>query len=177
MIFEFDCEVCGTHVRRRRSPANTPKPPRFCSQRCNGAARKGTGRGPSETHTFRCETCGRACSVYRSPSAPAPRFCSVQCTGSAQAGAGNPAFSGGWHHDLAGYVRILMPDHPQADSRGYLYEHRFVMEKVLGRRLNAEEVVHHRNRIRDDNRVENLQLLPSHSAHMKLHREEDRRAC
>ncbi len=52
-------------------------------------------------------------------------------------------------------------------SRGYRvitvdgqrhYEHRFVMEQQLGRPLWPDEEVHHRNRVRDDNRPENLEL-------------------
>ena len=47
--------------------------------------------------------------------------------------------------------------------------HRHVMEQHIGRLLFDEEHVHHRNHIRTDNRIENLQILSS-SEHGKLHR-------
>lgn len=177
MIVEYDCEQCGKHVRKSRSPANMKNPPRFCSQRCNGFARKGTGSGPSLNHRFECEMCSRMCSVYRPPSAQAPRFCSLQCLGDSQRGSGNPSYSGGRVLMAAGYIWELSPGHPHADCRGYVYEHRRVMERQIGRYLTPEEVVHHRNRVRSDNRPENLQLLASQAEHMRLHREEDRRVA
>lgn len=173
MIVEYDCQWCGRHARRTRSPANLLKPARFCSQRCNGAARRGSGNGIKPNYQFRCTACGRPCSVYRSPSAQSPRYCSVQCTGLSQRGSANPSFAGGRVLGSHGYVLILAPGHPGADVRGYVYEHRLVMEQVIGRHLNPGEVIHHRNRIRDDNRAENLQLFASHSEHMKLHAREN----
>jgi hypothetical protein len=54
---------------------------------------------------------------------------------------------------------VRVPQHPRAKSNsGYVFEHILVMEDALGRRLFADESVHHRNGVRDDNRVDNLEL-------------------
>lgn len=74
------------------------------------------------------------------------------------------------------YVGLFIPEHPYADTEGYVMEHRLVMEKKIGRHLLPEEVVHHKNGKKHDNRVSNLQLFQSKGDHVRHHFEMSRMA-
>lgn len=70
-----------------------------------------------------------------------------------------------------GYIFVLMPGHPKANSnKGYVKRARLVAEKKLGRYLYPGEIPHHKNEIKDDDRPENIQVMESISEHVKHHR-------
>ncbi|MGI5245073.1 HNH endonuclease signature motif containing protein [Dactylosporangium sp. CA-139066] len=85
------------------------------------------------------------------------RFCGKTCSN--RYVARNRKSTSYRHITPRGYVAIWMPNHPMAQKTGYLLEHRLVMAEHLGRILLPDEVVHHKNEIKTDNRIENLELL------------------
>jgi hypothetical protein len=79
-------------------------------------------------------------------------------------------WKGGKYRDKRGYVLIYSTEHPYCNSNGYVFEHRLVMEKHIGRVLLPDEVVHHINSIIDDNRIENLMLFANNKLHRNYHK-------
>jgi hypothetical protein len=68
-----------------------------------------------------------------------------------------------------GYIEYYIPKHPNANYKGLVYEHRLIMEKIIGRFLTKKEQVHHLNGIKTDNRPGNLKLFSNNSEHRRYH--------
>lgn len=78
-------------------------------------------------------------------------------------GANHPSYKEGRIKSSGGYVLLLDRNHPRS-RKGYVFEHIVVMEKSLGRPLLVGETVHHKNGIKNDNRIENLELWSGNHA-------------
>jgi len=77
-------------------------------------------------------------------------------------------WKGGRKRNKPGYILIKNKSHPFSDDQGYILEHRLVMEKYLGRYLNSDEMIHHINGIKDDNRIENLLIIKNQIHYGKI---------
>lgn len=68
-----------------------------------------------------------------------------------------------------GYALVFMPSHPRADSKGYVYEHILVLEKIMGRPILPTEAGHHLDGNKLNNSPGNLVLFGTRSMHVKFH--------
>jgi len=82
-------------------------------------------------------------------------------------GENNPRWNNGIAYAKAGYVFIRSHKHPHKDRRGYVLEHRLVVEKIIGRYLLKSEPIHHLGKT-SDNRPQMLMAFISNSAHKRF---------
>ena len=94
-------------------------------------------------------------------------------------GPANARWNNGRMRTSHGYIAVKVPeDHHLRQAHGYAYEHQIVAERMLGRRLASNEIVHHLNGVHSDNRPENLevQTINQHAAlHAKVPGARDKR--
>ena len=118
-----------------------------------------------------CEECERSFQPKRGEQRYCSRSCASRPKGRARKGQKTGRQLGREYKrqiDKDGYVRLYGAWHPYCDGRLMIAEHVMVMELHVGRRLLSTEVVHHINGNRQDNRLENLELM-TRSEHSRLH--------
>ena len=94
-----------------------------------------------------------------------------------QLGEDHPRWKGGIQVNHYGYIFIYQIKHPFRNKANYVRRSRLIMEEYLGRYLTPEEQIHHRGvkhpmksiKNRQDDRIENLELFPNNSKHIKFH--------
>ena len=79
------------------------------------------------------------------------------------------AWKGGRTVTKEGYVLIKAYDHPNGINHNYIREHRYVVEKQIGRLLKRKEVVHHLGE-KTDNRPHMLMAFVNNGAHTRFHK-------
>ncbi len=133
-----------------------------------GEIRKGTELGYKSNHKLiwhACEKCGKPRWAQMAKGKPQHNWCSAcyrKQMGIKYSGNNNHMWRGGRFQDNFGYIKVwISPDdffYSMSDSHRYILEHRLIMAKHLGRCLQPWEVVHHKNGIKTDNKIENLEL-------------------
>jgi len=146
------CETCGEIFVGQSTSS------RFCSNKCSKVESAKIQKEKSwEKYKQECEECGIEFLPPRQ--AEGARFCSYTCSGLSRR---NKRIY------RNGYYMIHADNHPNATAQGYVLEHRSVMEASIGRNLSNEEVVHHINLDKSDNRIKNLMIM-SDSEHKSYH--------
>ncbi len=134
------CKKCKKGFMIKDSRKFLFKSRKFCSEKCYRKSQR-------KRIIKICKTCKNK---FESLISKNREYCSIKCKLP-------PNFKSG-HINSNGYIKVLDHGHPFSDTKKYVFEHRLIMEKFLGRYLTKNEIVHHRNGIKNDNRIENLLL-------------------
>lgn len=146
----FNCEFCGKEFFVPRYEINYRATIKYCSQECyHTASRKPVVKK-------RCAYCEREFPV--SAKHKEKKFCSIECSCAYRRERDRKPTRG-----ASGYKYVWFSDGSSQK------EHRYIMEQVLGRKLEPDEVVHHIDGNRDNNSLDNLVVM-KRGEHSALHR-------
>ena len=140
---EFELNSCETRVKENKV--------HYCSAECrNNGQRKGK--------EINCKYCGNKFYTTRND------FCSKECWLKYK--------KEHYEHKLYkenGYICRYVKDY---NKKGNVKEHRYIMEQLLERKLKPNEIVHHIDGNKENNDINNLQVM-TRGEHSKLHREKE----
>lgn len=171
------CQHCKKDVYKSNAKLKRNKL-NFCSKKCFDEYRL-------KRILVKCQVCGKEemrvrCRVIR---AKKYIFCSMGCQAIGYKGINHSGFfkKGATgekcinykqgEQEANGYIMVLSHDHPHKNKKGYVYKHRLVMEEKIGRYLTPKEVVHHIDKNKKNNDIDNLMLFENDREHHKFHQE------
>ena len=172
----FHCTCCGKTFSMKPGAVRAyrklhGKDPKYCSRKCAYAGRHEETEAKSN---FTCLHCGktqpmtRYVGTGRTVYYRQQKFCDQTCKSEYQRASAARRFkdtieNGGVfprHKARNGYWRISVPS-GITGRKETVFEHRFVMEQHLGRKLTSDETVHHIDGDRGNNALSNLELFSS----------------
>lgn len=158
------CIICKKEILKGKRSKKQFEIQKYCSRKCFADDKR-------IVETVTCYRCKKTV-IRKKRSDSKSKYCSVRCAAKDSVkiatekrnykGKNNPAYKNGKTKLNTGYIRL--------NTKGNKTEHRYLMEKHLGRKLTKTEVVHHINNNPEDNNIENLYLCKNQSEHMKIHR-------
>lgn len=137
--FKKQCLVCNKIFQVIYFRKNSAK---FCSQKCSQIYHAGKNH-----HQFNKSRSKKTCQKI------------ANTLKGKMVGSKAPGWKGGIQHHTSGYILIYSPKHPFCNKQKYVFEHRLIAEKHISRYLKRNEIVHHINEIKDDNRPKNLYIM------------------
>jgi len=148
------CEICSQNFESKAHNA------KYCPDCRHEAYLAHCRKNERELYRHPCPSCG----ILIDRKAKLCHHCTVKKRGSKYKGLNR--YRNGPHKQymkVNGYIKEYCPNHPNCDNHGVVPQHRLVMEGMIGRYLEGNEIVHHLNGVRDDNRPQNLALVKAHS--------------
>ena len=158
--------MCDKKIEKGKRSKKQYERAKYCSKKCFADDKR-------ITETIECYRCKKII-TRKKRSDSKSKYCSVRCAAKDSIriatekrnfkGKNNPAYKNGKTITTQGYIRL--------NIEGRINEHRYVMEKHLGRSLNEGEVIHHIDGNKLNNNINNLKLCKNQSEHSKIHHQE-----
>lgn len=151
----FYCEICNKMFQVPASDHRIKegKKIRFCSRKCMGVSNK---KGEYK----HCKYCEKLFYTTRNI------FCSSKCACEYK--------KVNYNHKTYYENGYICEYHNGYNKKGNVKQHRRIMEEYIGRKLKENEIVHHKNGDKTDNRIDNLQIM-TRSEHSSMHRKEEKK--
>ncbi len=159
---EINCATCSKSFKKRQDRIYT-KEGNFCSYRCKNVAHSKFMKKKPIWNKGLTKKIDKRLNHYRPTQikrgqhlSPSTEFKKGR---KAPHGKDHPSWKGG-KITFFGYRMVIHPTlrYKNGNSK-YVFEHRLVMEQYIGRPLEPWETIHHKNRNKLDNRIENLDIL------------------